>query len=86
MHQRLSEWLLPLGFVETFYNSSSVDFIKDQTRIRCSKKREECRICRDIINLEKIMTIKSGLIKSFTEEVIQQHSYFSKLIVSEPTI
>lgn len=61
-YQEITEWLLPLGYIECFRQTTQAGqeyhFIKDRVRVVCFK--EYCYLSIDLLHKPVPVTVKSG--------------------------
>ena len=80
-YKQITEWLLPLGYVEIFKNHPSMEvrefhFIKDRVRVICVIKGTEiyCYLYADAIKLINIVSIQGMKVPIGTDKLQELHN------------
>ena len=93
-NKKIREWLLPLGYVETYRTPYSteikeeVHFIKEKIRVVCKKEGsyEYCHLYMDIFKEPFAISIITGRYKIETEKLKELHQFVTdqyKLITNK---
>lgn len=80
----LRNWLMPLGYTETFRNDTDYHFIKDGIRVCCvlptTWNDGYIYLSKDILNAKIPMSIRTGNYKLYYPEIEALHQDFAEYL------